>query len=54
MIMTVTALLRRNPHPSETEAREALRYNLCRCGTHVEILAAVAQLAAASSAEPGN
>lgn len=53
MIMTVTALLQRNPHPSETEAREALRYNLCRCGTHVEILAAVADLAATSSAEFG-
>lgn len=41
MIMTAKALLTRNPHPSETEVQEALRYNLCRCGTHVEIVRAV-------------
>lgn len=41
MIMTTVALLDANPDPSEEEIREALRYNLCRCGTHVEILAAV-------------
>jgi nicotinate dehydrogenase subunit A len=41
MIMTTKALLKLNPHPSEAEAREALRYNLCRCGAHVEIMRAV-------------
>jgi nicotinate dehydrogenase subunit A len=41
MIMTAKALLTRNPHPSETEVAEALRYNLCRCGTHIEIVRAV-------------
>ena len=41
MLMTAKALLLRNAHPSESEIREALRYNLCRCGTHVEILDAV-------------
>ncbi len=41
MIMTAKALLTRNPHPNETEVQEALRYNLCRCGTHVEIVRAV-------------
>lgn len=41
MIMTAKALLLRNPRPTEQEIRQALRYNLCRCGTHVEILAAV-------------
>ena len=41
MIMTTKALLDRNPSPQEGEIREALRYNLCRCGTHVEILRAV-------------
>src|ERR1700730_12126099 len=40
MIMTTKALLMRNPRPSETEALEALRYNLCRCGAHVEIVRA--------------
>jgi len=41
MIMTTKALLAINPQPSEQEALAALRYNLCRCGTHVEILRAV-------------
>jgi nicotinate dehydrogenase subunit A len=45
MIMTTVALLAANPTPSEAQIREALRYNLCRCGAHVEILAA-ARLAA--------
>jgi nicotinate dehydrogenase subunit A len=45
MIMAAKALLDRNAQPSEAEVREALRYHLCRCGTHVEILRAV-QLAA--------
>lgn len=46
MIMTATALLRRNPEPDEDEIRSALRYNLCRCGTHVEILRAVRRASA--------
>ena len=37
MIMTTKALLKTNPHPTEAEIVEALRYNLCRCGAHVEI-----------------
>lgn len=40
MIMTVKALLDRNPDPDEAQLREELRHNLCRCGTHVEILRA--------------
>jgi nicotinate dehydrogenase subunit A len=38
-------LLKRTPHPSETEVLEALRYNLCRCGAHVEIVRAVMRAA---------
>jgi nicotinate dehydrogenase subunit A len=45
MIMTTKALLMRNPRPSETEVLEALRYNLCRCGAHVEIVRAVMRAA---------
>ena len=45
MIMTTKALLLRNPHPTEQEAMEALRYNLCRCGAHVEIIRAVMRAA---------
>lgn len=45
MIMTAAAFLARHPAPSPEEVREALRYNLCRCGTHVEILRAVMRAA---------
>jgi nicotinate dehydrogenase subunit A len=41
MIMTAKAFLAVRPDPSEAEVREALRYNLCRCGTHIEIVRAV-------------
>lgn len=41
MIMTTKALLDRNPSPSDGEIRQALSGNLCRCGTHIEILRAV-------------
>jgi nicotinate dehydrogenase subunit A len=45
MIMATKALLKRTPHPSETDMREALRYHLCRCGAHVEIMRAVKRAA---------
>lgn len=45
MIMTTKALLQRTPHPSEAEIIEALRYNLCRCGAHVEIIRAAMRAA---------
>ena len=41
MVMTTVALLRRLPQATEAQARAALSHNLCRCGTHLEILAAV-------------
>ena len=41
MVMTAKAFLDVQPNPSEAEVREALRHNLCRCGTHVEIVRAV-------------
>jgi nicotinate dehydrogenase subunit A len=50
MIISTKALLLRNPHPSEAEVLEALRYNLCRCGAHIEIMRA-AMLAAGRIAE---
>ena len=45
MVMTAKALLDRNPNPSDDEIRQELAYNLCRCGTHVEILKAVRRAA---------
>lgn len=45
MIMTAKALLDRNPHPDAEAVRRELSRNLCRCGTHVEILRAVQRAA---------
>ena len=45
MIITTKALLTRNAHPSENEVLEALRYNLCRCGAHIEIVRAAMRAA---------
>ena len=41
MIMSATALLSRNPTPSEEEVRIGLSGNLCRCTGYTKILAAV-------------
>jgi 4-hydroxybenzoyl-CoA reductase subunit gamma len=46
MIMAAEALLRREPHPSEAEIREALSGNLCRCTGYVKIVEAVKAAAA--------
>ena len=45
MIISTRALLHRNPHPSLSEVQEALRYNLCRCGAHIEIMRAAMRAA---------
>ncbi|MBU4609721.1 (2Fe-2S)-binding protein [Achromobacter sp. GG226] len=45
MIMTTVALLARNPRPDDATIRQALAHNLCRCGTHIEILRAVRRAA---------
>ena len=50
MVMATAALLRRCPDPTDTQIREALSHNLCRCGAHMEILQAV-RLAAQRQAE---
>jgi nicotinate dehydrogenase subunit A len=41
MIMTAKAFLDSHPMPDEAAIRDALRFNLCRCGTHLEIVQAV-------------
>jgi len=41
MIMRSYALLKRNPSPSDADIREHMKTNLCRCGTHMRIMAAV-------------
>ena len=46
MIMQSAAFLATNPHPTEEQIRAELANNLCRCGTHVRIVAAVQRAAA--------
>jgi carbon-monoxide dehydrogenase small subunit len=41
MLMSATALLEGNPHPSEDEVRIALQGNICRCTGYVNIVEAV-------------
>ena len=41
MIIATVALLAHTPRPSDAQVRDALAGNLCRCGTHVQIAAAV-------------
>jgi xanthine dehydrogenase YagT iron-sulfur-binding subunit len=44
-IMSVTALLKQNPHPTADEVKHACAGNLCRCGTQPHILQAVFEAA---------
>jgi len=46
MLIATVALLQRHPRPTDAQARTALQHQLCRCGTHIEILAAVQRSAA--------
>ena len=46
IIITAAALLDANPAPSREEIARALDDNICRCGSHVRILRAVARAAA--------
>ena len=41
MLMSATALLARNAHPSEEDVRYALQGNICRCTGYVNIVEAV-------------
>lgn len=45
MVMRAQALLERHPSPSEDQIRTHMQPNLCRCGTHMRILAAVRRAA---------
>jgi nicotinate dehydrogenase subunit A len=45
MIMAAASLLEHNSNPSDSEIRQALAGNLCRCGTHTRILKAVRRAA---------
>jgi len=45
IMMSAVALLERSPDPGDAEIAAALDRNLCRCGTHVRILRAIARAA---------
>jgi aerobic-type carbon monoxide dehydrogenase small subunit (CoxS/CutS family) len=45
MMMRAQALLQTNKSPTDAVIREHLQPNLCRCGTHMRILAAVKRAA---------
>ena len=47
MIVRAQALLERTTTPTENELRQHMAPNLCRCGTHMRILAAVRRAATA-------
>ncbi|MFC4218791.1 (2Fe-2S)-binding protein [Flagellimonas marina] len=40
-IMTASALLKRNPSPTDDEIETAMNGNICRCGTYIRIKKAV-------------
>ena len=40
-IMTASALLKKNPNPTDTEIENAMHGNICRCGTYTRIKKAV-------------
>jgi isoquinoline 1-oxidoreductase alpha subunit len=45
-IMSASALLASNPHPTDPDIEEAMSGNICRCGTYVRIRDAIKQAAA--------
>ena len=49
-VMSVTALLRKNPHPNAAEVRHACCGNLCRCGTYPRVMQAALKAAGVSTA----
>jgi isoquinoline 1-oxidoreductase alpha subunit len=44
-IMSASALLAGNPHPSDADIDDAMAGNICRCGTYVRIRDAIKQAA---------
>ncbi len=51
MVMTCSALLKKNPKPTEDDVRLATAGNLCRCGTYPRIFAATLEAAGVSDSE---
>ena len=45
MIMSSISLLQQNAHPTREQIVQAMQGNMCRCGTHPRIVAAIEQAA---------
>jgi aerobic carbon-monoxide dehydrogenase small subunit len=52
MVMAATGLLAENPHPTETEVREGLEGNFCRCTGYHNIVRSVLAAADMMSSSP--
>jgi isoquinoline 1-oxidoreductase subunit alpha len=50
-IMSATALLKRNPKPTDADIESAMAGNICRCGTYGRIRAAIKQAATLQGAK---
>ena len=50
ILMTSTALLAKNPHPTEEEIKEALSGNFCRCISQYHVIEAVREAAGKAGA----
>ena len=50
-IMSATALLKRNPKPSDADIDSAMAGNICRCGTYSRIRTAIKQAAGLQGAK---
>jgi len=53
-IMSAAALLRENPHPTDSDIDDAMAGNICRCGTYSRIRQAIKQAAQATGLGDGD
>jgi nicotinate dehydrogenase subunit A len=53
MVMRAQALLEQTPSPSDDEIRAYMEPNLCRCGTHMRIIAAIREASHEMKREAG-
>ncbi|MFM0641705.1 (2Fe-2S)-binding protein [Paraburkholderia metrosideri] len=54
MLLAAVALLERNPDPTESDVREAISGNICRCTGYVRIVRAILAAAALEKSEASN
>ena len=50
MVMRAQSLLEQHARPTEAQIRQHMEPNLCRCGTHMRIIAAVKEVAEGAKA----